>query len=98
MTNAQTVLDYLMVAPQGLTTEETNKTPNTTNDNYSWRDINNVSNWSEFTYVYVMQRYKNLLQSAQIASESMLISSSQSINIKLIQLSALQASFQHLAL
>ncbi|QSS63834.1 hypothetical protein I7I51_00894, partial [Histoplasma capsulatum] len=80
MANAQTVLDYLRVAPPGLTTEETNKTPNTTNGNYSWRDINNVGDWSEFTYAHVMQRYGNLLQSAQIAGEPMPNSPPQSIN------------------
>lgn len=109
MANAQTVLDYLRVAPPGLTTEETNKTPNTTNGNYSWRDINNVGDWSEFTYAHVMQRYGNLLQSAQIAGEPMPNSPPQSINtepmfavrfttyIQSRLRRALRASFQHLA-
>ncbi|KKZ61470.1 hypothetical protein EMCG_00132 [[Emmonsia] crescens] len=109
MANAQTVLDYLRVAPPSLATEETNKTPNTTNGNYSWRDINNVGDWSEFTYTHVMQRYGNLLQSAQIAGESMPNSPPQSINtesmfavrfttyIQSRLRRALRASFQHLA-
>ncbi|EGE79241.2 hypothetical protein BDDG_02179 [Blastomyces dermatitidis ATCC 18188] len=42
LANAQTVIDYLRVAQLGLTTEETNKMPNTTSGGYSWRDINNV--------------------------------------------------------
>ncbi|KAL2360441.1 hypothetical protein RJZ56_006693 [Blastomyces dermatitidis] len=69
LANAQTVIDYLRVTQLGLTTEETNKMPNTTSGGYSWRDINNVGDWSEFTYAHVMQRYGNLLQSAQIAGE-----------------------------
>jgi hypothetical protein len=39
MANTQRLLDYLMVAPPGLPTEETN---NTTNDQYTWRHINSV--------------------------------------------------------
>ncbi|OJD21070.1 hypothetical protein ACJ73_07593 [Blastomyces percursus] len=60
-----------MVAPPGIPTENTNKTPNTTNSHYSYRDITDVSPWPEFTYAHIMQRYVNVLQQTQIASEPM---------------------------
>lgn len=60
MANTQTLMDYLMVAPLRLSTEETNKTPNTTNDQYSWRQINSVSQWSEFTYAGIYAALRDL--------------------------------------
>nr|KMM69767.1 hypothetical protein CPAG_06081 [Coccidioides posadasii RMSCC 3488] len=74
------LLDYLAVAPPALPTEETNKTPNTTNDQYNWRQINSVGQWSEFTYASIMQHYGTLLQQVQIASEPMPNSPPQPIN------------------
>ncbi|KKZ68117.1 hypothetical protein EMCG_06227 [[Emmonsia] crescens] len=71
MANNQTLLDYLMVAPPGIPTENTNKTPNTTNSHYSYRDITGVTPWPEFTYAHIMQHYANVLQQTQIESESM---------------------------
>ncbi|KMP00374.1 hypothetical protein CIRG_00516 [Coccidioides immitis RMSCC 2394] len=62
---------YLTVGPPGLPTQETNKTPNTTNSSYPWRDINSVGHWAEFTHAHILQRYGNLLQSAVISSEPM---------------------------
>lgn len=109
MANTQTLLDYLRVAPPALATEETNKTSNTTNDNYSWRDIKNVGHWSEFTYAHIMQHYGDLLQQVQIASEPMPNSPPQPINtepmfavrfttyIQSRLRRALRAGFQHLA-
>ncbi|OJD14690.1 hypothetical protein AJ78_04981 [Emergomyces pasteurianus Ep9510] len=109
MANTQTLLDYLMVAPPGLPTEDTNKTPNTINDSYSWRDIENVGHWSEFTYTRIMQHYGNLLHQVQIASEPMPNSPPQPINtepmfavrfttyIQSRLRRALRAGFQHLA-
>jgi hypothetical protein len=78
--NNQRLLDFLMVAPPGLPTEETNKTPNTTNDQYNWRQINSVGQWSEFTYTRIIQRYGTVLQQAQVASEPMPNSPPQPIN------------------
>ncbi|OJD21015.1 hypothetical protein ACJ73_07644 [Blastomyces percursus] len=57
MANNQTLLSYLMVAPPGIPTENTNETPNTTNSHYSYRDITD--------------RYGNVLQQTQIESEPM---------------------------
>lgn len=79
MANTQTLLNYLAVAPPGLSTQETNKTPNTTNDRYSWRDINSVGYWAELTYAHIIHRYGHLLQ-VQIASEPMPNSPAQPIN------------------
>ncbi|KAK2807021.1 hypothetical protein FQN50_005595 [Emmonsiellopsis sp. PD_5] len=80
MANNQTLLNYLMVAPPILPTQNTNKTPNTTNPNYSWGDINSVGQWPEFTYTHIMHRYGTLLQQVQIASEPMPTSPPQPIN------------------
>ncbi|QSS61136.1 hypothetical protein I7I51_03308 [Histoplasma capsulatum] len=89
MANTQRLLDYLMVAPPGLPMEETNKTSNMTNDQYNWRQINSVGQWSEFTYTHIMQLYGTLLQQVQIENESMLNSPPQFINTELM--------FAHLA-
>ncbi|KMW69168.1 hypothetical protein BDDG_13333 [Blastomyces dermatitidis ATCC 18188] len=43
MANNQALLNFLTVAPPALPTQNTNKTPNTTNPNYSWGDINSVA-------------------------------------------------------
>ncbi|EDN02432.1 predicted protein [Histoplasma mississippiense (nom. inval.)] len=80
MANNQALLSYLMVAPPALPIQNTNKTPNTTNPNYSWGDINNVGQWAGFTYAHIMQRYGTLLQQAQIESEPMPNSPPQPIN------------------
>ncbi|OJD24728.1 hypothetical protein ACJ73_03907 [Blastomyces percursus] len=80
MANNQTLLNYLMVAPPSLPTQNTNKTPNTTNPNYSWGDINSVGQWPEFTYTHIMHHYGTLLQQVQIASEPMPNSTPQPIN------------------
>lgn len=69
---ADTLLDYLVVAPPTLSTEE--------NDNYSWRDINNVGHFSEFTYAHIMRRYGSMLHLVQIAGEPMPNSPPQSVN------------------
>nr|KMM68889.1 hypothetical protein CPAG_05212 [Coccidioides posadasii RMSCC 3488] len=109
MANTQRLLDYLMVAPPGLPTEETNKTPNTTNEQYNWRQINSINQWSEFTYAHIIQRYGTLLQQTQIARELMPNSPPQPINTELMFAvrfttyvqsrlrRALRAGFQHMA-
>ncbi|OJD21916.1 hypothetical protein ACJ73_06741 [Blastomyces percursus] len=76
----RTLLDYLMVAPPGLPTKETNKTPNTTNDQCNWRQINSVSVWHEFTYDHIRQRYGHLLQQVLIESAPMPNSPPQPVN------------------
>ncbi|KAK2809755.1 hypothetical protein FQN50_003600 [Emmonsiellopsis sp. PD_5] len=109
MANPQRLLDYLMVAPPGLPTQETNKTSNTTNDQYNWRQINSVGPWSEFTYASIIQHYGTLLQQVQVTCEPMPDSPAQAINTEPMfamrfntyvqsQLRrALRAGFQHLA-
>ncbi|PGH30700.1 hypothetical protein GX50_06513 [[Emmonsia] crescens] len=109
MTNNQTLLNYLMVAPPGLHTQNTNKTPNTTNPSYGWGDINSVNQWPEFTYAHIMHHFGNLLQQVQIASEPMPNSPPQLINtepmfafrfntyIQSRLRRALRVGFQHLA-
>ncbi|KAM5442976.1 hypothetical protein MferCBS31731_001849 [Microsporum ferrugineum] len=108
MANNQSLLDYLMVAPPGLPTGNTIKTPNTTNDQYHWRQIKSVGQWPEFTYAHIIQRYGTMLQHAQIASEPMPNSPPQLINTEPMFASrfttyiqsrlrrALRAGFQHL--
>lgn len=108
MANTQSLLDYLMVAPPGLPTGNTKKTPNTTNDQYNWRQINSVGEWPEFTYAHIIQRHGAMLQQAQIASEPMPNSPPQPINtepmfavrfaiyIQSRLRRALRAGFQHL--
>ncbi|KAK2805598.1 hypothetical protein FQN50_006113 [Emmonsiellopsis sp. PD_5] len=105
----QTLLDYLMVAPPGLPTEETNKTPNTTNDQYNWRQINSVNVWHEFTYAHIIQRYGHFLQQVLIESEPMpnsppeaiktepMFANSFAIYLQSRLRRALRAGFQHLA-
>ena len=95
------------MAPPGLTTKEMNKTHNTTNNRYSWRDINSVDHWAKFTYAQITHRYGNLLQ-VQIGSEPMPNSPAQPINtepmfavhfttyIQSRLRHALRAGFQHL--
>ncbi|KAK2768361.1 hypothetical protein FQN54_000215 [Arachnomyces sp. PD_36] len=109
MADHQTLLNYLMVAPPSLPTQNTNKTPNTTNPNYDWGDINSVGQWPEFTYTHIMHHYGILLQQAQIASEPMPNSPPQPINtesmfavrfttyIQSRLRRALRVGFQHLA-
>lgn len=108
MANTQTLLDYLALAPPDLPTEETNRTPNTTNDRYSWRQIKNVGAWPEFTYDNIIQHYEHVLQQAQIASEPMPNSPPRAINTEPMFANrfttyiqsrlrrALRAGFQHL--
>ncbi|EGC44033.1 conserved hypothetical protein [Histoplasma capsulatum var. duboisii H88] len=75
----QSLLNYLMVAPPGLPTQSTNKTPNTTNPHYSWKDITSVNPWPQFTYTNIMQRFGAMLQQIQIAREPMPNSPAQAI-------------------
>ncbi|KAK2812053.1 hypothetical protein FQN50_001763 [Emmonsiellopsis sp. PD_5] len=65
------LLDYLMLAPPHFPPASTTRTPNTTSDAYSWKNITSVGHWPEFTCSQIMQHYGTLLQSAQIASQPM---------------------------
>ncbi|EFW13357.1 conserved hypothetical protein [Coccidioides posadasii str. Silveira] len=98
-----------MVAPPGLPTFNTSKSPNTTNPNYGWGDIISVGDWPEFSYAHITHHYGNLLQQTQIASEPMPTSPPQAIStepmfamrfntyIQSRVRRALRAGFQHLA-
>ncbi|PGH13996.1 hypothetical protein AJ79_03265 [Helicocarpus griseus UAMH5409] len=109
MAETQTLLEYVMVVPPGLPTILTEKTPNKTNDQYNWRQINSVGTWPEFTYGQIMQRYGQVLEQAQIVSEPMPDSPPQVIHTKggfanrfhtyihSRLRRALRAGFQHLA-
>ncbi|KAE8153529.1 hypothetical protein BDV25DRAFT_127188 [Aspergillus avenaceus] len=70
MADTQTLLDYLSVAPPSLPTGETNRTPNTTNEQYNWMQIRSIGVWPEFNYAQILQQYGHVLQ-AQINREPM---------------------------
>ncbi|ODH53476.1 hypothetical protein GX48_00307 [Paracoccidioides brasiliensis] len=82
--NSQRLLDYLGEAPPGFPTNSTTKTPNTTNDQYSWRQINSVGQWSEFIYVRIIQRYGTLLHQVRVVREPIPYSPPQPINTELM--------------
>lgn len=106
----QSLADYLSVAPPAIPTSGTNPGPNTTNSQYSFKDITSVNVWAEFTYYHITQRFGNMLSNTQIFIDPIMPISPQ-VPIKaedgfaaqfgqLIQprvRRALRAGFQHLA-
>ncbi|KAK2749726.1 hypothetical protein FQN55_002962 [Onygenales sp. PD_40] len=72
MAATQSLLAYLETeAPPRLPTENTVTGPNTTNMNYEYRDITQISVWPEFNYSLILQQYGTDLDTLQIVSNPM---------------------------
>ena len=72
MAATQSLALYLTtVAPPRLPTQNIVLGPNTTNWNYGWRDIVDISRWVDFDYNTIIQRYGNELNAKQIPPDLM---------------------------
>ncbi|PGH07900.1 hypothetical protein AJ80_07940 [Polytolypa hystricis UAMH7299] len=72
MAATQSLLAYLETeAPQRLPTHNTVTGPNTTNTNYEYRDITQISAWPEFNYNLILQQYGTELNACQIMPDPM---------------------------
>lgn len=72
MAATQSLLAYLETeAPQRLPTQNTTTGPNTTNANYEYRDITQISAWPDFNYALILQQYGPELNARQIVPDPM---------------------------
>ncbi|KKZ68259.1 hypothetical protein EMCG_06082 [[Emmonsia] crescens] len=72
MAATQSLLAYLETeAPQRLPTQNTAPGPNTTNINYNYRDIKQISAWPEFSYNVILQQYGPELNTRQVVPDPM---------------------------
>lgn len=66
MDNNQSLLHYLSIAPLTIPTQGTTPGPNTPNTEYDADDITQITDWPEFAYPTIIERYGQLLNTTQI--------------------------------
>ena len=84
MTDTQSLMQYLMMISLQLSTQNTVSESNTTNANYSWKNISLICQWSDFNYNTIKQYYDNELNIKQITFDSMSTFFSEAIRNELL--------------